>query len=71
MCCWTGSVDEWEAWKESVRVSMRKPLGVDYAKRRYWAVGGRASAWRVFVEEEEGSLWGWYEGTSCTVPCSA
>ena len=50
---------------------MRKPLGVDYAKRRYWAVGGRASAWRIFVEEEGGSLWGWYEGTLCSVASSA
>ena len=45
---------------------MRQPLGVDYQGRSYWALGSRAGAWRIFVEEpgEEASStqWGFYEG---------
>ena len=41
---------------------MRKPLGLDFGKRRYWALGGRSACWRVYVEEAEGGSWGWYEG---------
>ena len=55
-------MEEWEEWREAVRVNMRKPLGMDFAKRRYWSIGGQAACWRVYVEEEEGTLWGWYEG---------
>jgi len=55
-------VEEWDEWREAVRVNMRKPLGMDCAKRRYWSLGGQAACWRVYVEEEEGALWGWYEG---------
>ena len=57
-----GSVEEWMQWRESVKVGMRKPLGLDFGKRRYWALGGRSACWRVYVEEAEGRSWGWYEG---------
>ena len=57
-----GSAEEWEQWMEASRVGVRRPLGTDSHKRCYWALGGRASAWRVYVEEKDSSLWGWYEG---------
>lgn len=44
------------------RLGIRKPLGIDFHRRRYWALGGMAGAWRVFVESQEGGVWGWYEG---------
>ena len=44
----------------------RKALGYDMQRRRYWALGGGSGAWRVYVEEQEGGLWGWYEGTHDT-----
>jgi len=43
-------------------VGVRRPLGADALRRRYWALGGRAGAFRVYVEEDEGRAWGWYEG---------
>lgn len=47
----------------TTRLGLRRPLGEDLRGRRYWALGGAAGAWRVFVEEgEEGARWGWYEG---------
>ena len=49
---------------EACRVGWRKALGYDMQRRRYWALGGNTGAWRVYVEEQEGSLWGWYEGMS-------
>ena len=57
-------------WREAVKVGMRKPLGLDFGKRRYWALGGRAACWRVYVEEAEGGSWGWYEGEHLCLPCS-
>jgi hypothetical protein len=48
---------------EACRVGWRKALGYDMQRRRYWALGGGTGAWRVYVEEQEGCLWGWYEGT--------
>ena len=57
-----GSAEEWERWMEACRVGVRRPLGADFQRRRYWALGGRASAWRVYVEDPDSSLWGWYEG---------
>ena len=59
-----GSAEEWERWMEVCRVGVRRPLGADLHRRRYWALGGRASAWRVYVEEPDSSLWGWYEGAA-------
>ena len=44
------------------RLGLRKPLGADFHRRRYWALGGSAGSWRVYVEEIEGRLWGYYEG---------
>ena len=47
---------------EACRVGWRKPLGQDMQRRRYWALGGGTGCWRVYVEEQEGALWGWYQG---------
>ncbi len=60
---YTGSCEEWVGWMEACRVGWRKALGYDMQRRRYWALGGGTGAWRVYVEEQEGCLWGWYEGT--------
>lgn len=49
---------------EACRVGWRKPLGHDMQRRRYWALGAATSCWRVYVEEQEGALWGWYQGDS-------
>lgn len=57
-----GSLEEWQEWRGSVRAGMRKPLGMDYRRRRYWVLGGRAAAWCIYVEDDGGNLWGWYEG---------
>ena len=43
-------------------MGIRRSLGYDFHRRRYWALGGAAAAWRVYVEEDEGRLWGWYDG---------
>ncbi|DBB03841.1 TPA: hypothetical protein ACH3X1_012936 [Trebouxia sp. C0004] len=59
-----GSCEEWVGWMEACRVGWRKALGYDMQRRRYWALGGGTGAWRVYVEEQEGCLWGWYEGQS-------
>lgn len=45
-------------------MGIRRSLGYDFHRRRYWALGGAAAAWRVYVEEDEGRLWGWYDGPS-------
>ena len=60
---YTGSCEEWVGWMEACRVGWRKALGYDMQRRRYWALGGDTGAWRLYVEEQEGCLWGWYEGT--------
>jgi hypothetical protein len=41
----------------SHRLGLRSPLGSDARGRRYWALGGAAGAWRLFVEDKEGQLW--------------
>lgn len=66
-----GSAEEWEQWMEACRVGVRQPLGADCRSRCYWALGGRASAWRIHVEENNSSLWGWYEGACPTCPLLA
>lgn len=43
---------------------MCRPLGQDLERRRYWVLGEAAAAWRVYVEEQNGTLWGWYDGES-------
>ncbi|KAK9803241.1 hypothetical protein WJX73_008882 [Symbiochloris irregularis] len=58
----SGTPAEWERWAEGVRSGVRKPLGSDLQGRRYWALGGGTSAWRVYVEEDGGEQWGWYDG---------
>ncbi len=61
-----GSVEDWDKWAEACRIGVRQPLGVDYQGRAYWALGSRAGAWRIYVEEcaedPASSLWGFYEG---------
>ena len=44
------------------RLGVRRPIGSDSRRRRYWALGGVAGCWRVYVEWDEGRRWGWYEG---------
>ena len=58
----TGAAAEWERWMRACRVGLRRPLGSDMQRRRYWALGGRAGAFCVYVEQDEGRRWGWYEG---------
>lgn len=60
-----GTVEEWAKWLEACRTGLRRPLGLDMDRRRYWAFGGTAAAWRVWVEEEQGGAWGYYEGVVC------
>ena len=57
-----GSVEEWVGWMGACRVGCRKALGYDAKRRRYWAFGAGLGAWKIYVEEQEGALWGWYEG---------
>jgi hypothetical protein len=64
------SAEEWEQWMEACRVGVRQPLGIDCRKRCYWALGGRASAWRIYVEDGSCGLWGWYEG-NCSLCANA
>jgi hypothetical protein len=45
-------------------VGLRRPIGSDYRGRRYWALGGAAGAFRIYVEEAEGGPWGYYEGSA-------
>ncbi|KIY93072.1 hypothetical protein MNEG_14891 [Monoraphidium neglectum] len=53
----------WVEWCDAQRLGVRRPLGVDISGRRYWALGGAAGAWRVYVEGGPGGGdWGWYEG---------
>ncbi len=59
-----GSVEAWQEWRKACRVGIRRSLGYDCHRRRYWALGGASAAWRVYVEEDEGRLWGWYDGQS-------
>ncbi|KAK9833054.1 hypothetical protein WJX74_005940 [Apatococcus lobatus] len=59
-----GSVEAWKEWRRACRVGIRRSLGYDFHRRRYWAMGGAAAAWRVYVEEDEGRHWGWYDGQS-------
>ncbi len=57
------AVRAWLEWTESLRLGLRRPLGVDLQGRRYWALGGGAGAWRVYVEAgPAGGDWGFYEG---------
>lgn len=57
-----GAAAEWERWMRACRVGLRRSLGTDALRRRYWALGGRAGAFCVHVEEDEGRGWGWYDG---------
>lgn len=59
-----GPAAEWERWMRACRVGLRRPLGSDASRRRYWALGGRAGAFCVYFEEDEGRRWGWYEGAA-------
>ena len=38
-------------------IGLRRPLGTDARRRRFWVLGGAAGAWRVFCEEGDGSNW--------------
>ncbi len=43
-------------------MGLRRALGWDYHRRRYWAFGSAAAAWRLYVESDNGTSWGWYDG---------
>lgn len=46
------------------RLGVRGLLGHDTRRRSYFVLGGRAGAWRIFVQGAEGNGWGWYEGAA-------
>jgi len=65
----------WQKWHAAQNLGIRRPLGVDYRGRRYWALGRHGGAFRIFCQEpkkssktgEDGHTegwWGWYEGES-------
>ncbi|KAJ9507563.1 hypothetical protein QJQ45_019375 [Haematococcus lacustris] len=54
--------ESWMRWVEAYKTGVRKPLGRDTRQRSYWALGGRAACWRLYVCGGEGGGWGWYEG---------
>eukprot|EP00955_Chlamydomonas_euryale_P025016 263478-Chlamydomonas_euryale.AAC.1 len=56
--------DPWLIWLEQHKAGCRRPLGADARRRRYWALGGIAGSWCVFVESDEGAAWGKYEGAA-------
>ncbi|KAL4423903.1 hypothetical protein ABPG75_001204 [Micractinium tetrahymenae] len=57
---------DWAAWLQQRRLGLRRPLGLDLRGRRYWCFGRQAGAFRVYVEDNEGQSWGWYEGDQLT-----
>ena len=61
---------EWVRWRDSAGLGHRRSLGWDNSHRRYWALGNAGAAWRIYVEQREGSQWGFYEGQSpsCQTP---
>lgn len=59
---------EWVRWREGAGLGYRRSLGWDNCHRRYWALGNAGSAWRLYVEQDEGSSWGHYEGDSPPLP---
>jgi hypothetical protein len=38
-------------------IGLRRPLGSDMRRRRYWVLGGASGAWRVFCEEVDSCNW--------------
>lgn len=58
------SAADWAAWLQQRRLGLRRPLGLDLRGRRYWCFGRQAGAFRVYVEDNDGQSWGWYEGRS-------
>jgi hypothetical protein len=52
-------------------IGLRRPLGSDVRRRRYWVLGGGAGAWRVYCEEGDSS--NWVSGAvlhACTPSCA-
>ena len=62
VCSCAGPVTDWLRWRHGTRLGLRRALGWDYHRRRYWAFGSAAAAWRLYVETENGMSWGWYDG---------
>ena len=52
----------WKRWLTAQNLGIRRPLGVDFLGRRYWALGRQAGAFRIYCEDPQGDTWGWYEG---------
>lgn len=72
---WCGSlcsaaVAEWVRWRDGAGLGFRRSLGWDNSHRRYWALGNAGAAWRIYVEQNEGRSWGYYEGepSLCSLP---
>ncbi len=61
-CQWIGLVADWVKWREGARLGLRRALGWDYHRRRYWAFGSAAAAWRLYIEHDSGAAWGYYDG---------
>ncbi|KAG7673970.1 hypothetical protein Ndes2526B_g02554 [Nannochloris sp. 'desiccata'] len=62
----------WQKWHAAQNLGIRRPLGIDYRGRRYWAMGRESAAFKIFCQEpstesegeETEGRWGWYEGQS-------
>jgi len=68
----------WQKWHAAQNLGIRRPLGIDYRGRKYWALGRQSGAFRIFCQQPRSSRekgekeedrhtegrWGWYEGQS-------
>lgn len=72
---YSGTLREWMAWVDILRVGMKRYVGEDFNGRRYWALGNESGAFRIFCQDlsafsmESSDLsvtdsWGYYEGES-------
>ena len=71
----SGTLKEWMAWVEILRVGMKRYVGEDFNGRRYWALGNESGAFRIFCQDLDAfsidssdvsitDSWGYYEGES-------
>ena len=54
-------IDLWKRWMIAQHLGLRRKLGIDFAGRRYWALGRAAGAFRIYVEDVTNDSWGFYE----------
>ena len=52
----------WHWWYSAQNLGARRPVGVDFRGRRYWALGRQSGAFRIYCEDPGDNSWGWYEG---------